>query len=99
MDDFAGADAKHHVVGIVIVPAQEMDVIGRDQPDAEIFRDPRQHCVAPSLFFDPVIVHLDEEILRAQDVTIFRGSLLRLFDVIGLNRGIHFAGKTAAKAD
>ena len=83
----------------MIVPAQEMNVIRCDQTDAEIFRDLWQHTVALMLLFDSVIVHFDEEIFRAENVAIFRGGLLRLLNVVPLNRRIHFARETPAEAD
>ena len=76
-----------------------MDVVRRDQTDAEIFRELRQHRVALALFFHPVIVQLDEEIFRAQDVAILRCGLSCLADVIRLDRRIDFARQATAQAD
>ena len=96
---FAGADAKHDVMRVVIAPAQKMNVVRRDQTDAEVFRDFRQHAIALALLFHAVVVQLHEEIFRAENVAIFGRGLFGDVDLVRLNRGIHFAGETTAQAD
>jgi len=95
----AGADAKHHVVRVVIAPAQKMDVIRRNQTETELFRQLRQDPVAFVLLFHAVVVQFQEEILRAEDVAILSRGLFRLVDVVRLNGGINFAGQTSAQSD
>src|SRR6266404_9093948 len=76
-----------------------MNVVRGNQADAEIFRDLRQHRVAPLLFLQSVIVQLDEEILCAKDVTVLRRGRGGLLNIVGLNGGVHFARQAAAQAD
>src|SRR5215472_5027396 len=97
LDPFAGADAKHHVMRVVVVAMQKMDVVRRDETEAEIFCDLWQDPVALSLHLDPMIMHLDEEILGAENVAIFRRRLLRLLDIVCLNRGVYFTGQTTTE--
>jgi hypothetical protein len=80
----------------MIVASQKMDVVRRDQSDAEIFCDLRQHPIALALFFHPVIVQLHEEIFRAQNVAILGRGLFRFLDIVRLNRRIDFARETTA---
>ena len=96
---FPGADAKHHVMRVMIVAAQEMNIVRRDQTDTEVLGDFRQHRVAPFLLLHPVIVELDEEILRAEDVAILRCGLGRLLNVVRLDGGVHFPSQTSTQAD
>ena len=96
---FAGADAKHHVVRLVIGSPQKMHVVRGDQADPQIFRELRQHTIASVLFLDSVIVQLDEEIFRAENVAILSRGLFRMVELVRLNRGIDFAGETTAQAD
>ena len=96
---FAGADAKHHVMGVVIAPLQKMHVVRRDQADSEILREFGQAGVASMLLLHPVIVHFDEEIFPAENVAIFCRGRGGDVDFVGLQRGIHFAGEATAQAD
>ena len=70
----------------MIVTTQKMDVVRRGQAEAKVFRNRWKHRVAPPLLVHPVIVQLDEKIFGAQNVTVFGGGLLRLVDVVRLNR-------------
>ena len=70
----------------VIAPIEKMDVVRRDQSEPEILRQVRQHAIAFVLRFHAVIVQLEEEIFRAEDVAKFRRALFRLLEVVCLNR-------------
>ena len=83
----------------MIVAPQKMHVVRRDQPNTELFRDLRQHSIALVLFFHPVVVQFHEEIFRAENVAILGRRLLRLVDVIRLDRRIDFAREAAAEPD
>ena len=83
----------------MIVASQKMDIVRRDQADAEVFRDLRQHAIALALFFHPVIVQFHEEIFGAQDVAILGRGLLGSLDVVRLNRRIDFPRETTAQPD
>jgi hypothetical protein len=76
-----------------------MHIVRGDQPEAQVFRDLRQHPVALVLFFHPVVVQFDEEILRAQNVAIFGRCLLCLLDVVRLECRIDFTRETPAEPD
>ncbi len=54
---------------------EKMHVVRRDQSEPKFLRDRRQDAVAFSLRLDAVIVHLEEEILRSEDVAKSRCAL------------------------
>ena len=76
-----------------------MNVVRGDEPEAKVLRDLRQDPVALALFLDAVVVQLDEEIFRAENVPIFGGGLLCLVDIVRLNRRVYFARETAAQSN
>src|SRR5581483_11059729 len=78
---------------------EEMHVVRRDQSDAQLFRDLRQMTITEALFFEAVIVQLDEEIFGAENVAIFRRALRGDVDLVRLQRAIHFARQTTAQPD
>ncbi len=81
----------------MIAPAQKMNIVCRDQSDANVPRNLRQRCHAFALFFHPVIVQFDEKIFRAENVAVFGRALFRLLDVVRLNGGIDFTREAAAQ--
>src|SRR5205809_852066 len=91
------ADAKHHVVCVVVAPSQEMDIVCGDQADAEVLGDFWQNAIALPLLFHPMVMHLHEEIFRSKDVAILSRALFGNVDLVRLNRGVHFAGQTTAE--
>jgi hypothetical protein len=79
---FTCADAKHYVVRFVIAPAEKMHVIRRYQANAQVARHVHKCCVAFLLLLHPVIVQLQKEIFRAEDISIFGGALFCFLDVV-----------------
>ena len=55
-----------------------------------------KHLVAFVLRFDAVVVHLEKEIFRAENVAKLRRALARLRHVVGLDRHIDLALETRA---
>jgi len=51
------------------------------------------------LRFHPVVVHFDEELIRSKNVAIFGRALVRLLDVICLNRAVDFARETTTQSN
>ena len=96
---FAGTDAQHHVVRVVIASAQKMNVIRGNESDADVPSNRRQDTIAQALLFHAMIVHFHEKILRAENVAVFGGALFRLLQIVRPNRSIDFARKAAAQPD
>ena len=70
---------------LVMFALQKVNVIRRHQPETELPRQLRQRAVAFPLLRHPMIVQLNEKILRAKDVAIIvDAACLRLREIIGL---------------
>ena len=74
----AGADAQQDVVRVRVGVAQVVHVVGADQRQLQIARDRREAAVDEPLLLDAVPLHLEEEVVRAEDVAIGRRRLDRL---------------------
>ncbi len=99
MHHLAGADADHYVVRLVVAALEKMDVVGSDQTEPEFLRELRQHGVALLLHLDPVVVHLEEKIVRTEDVAKFSRALPRLREIVRLDRHVDLAFEAAAQPD
>ncbi len=64
----ARADAKQDVVGLVVLAAQVVRVVGRDQGQAGAAVQPVETLVDPPLLIDAVVHDLEEEAVRAEDL-------------------------------
>ena len=89
-----------HVVRLVMLALEEMHVVGRHQPEPEILRHPRQHPVHLELRLDPVIVHLEEKVLRPEDVAVLSPPAPCAFgNLFRHDRLRHLSLETAAQPD
>ena len=84
VDGLAGPDAEQDVVRLVIALLQVMHVVGADERQVEIARERQRAPVDDLLLLDALVLHLEEEIVRAENVAqppgrIERGT--RLFDL------------------
>ncbi len=73
-----GADAEQDVVRVGVRRLQIVHVVGADHRQPEILCDRRQAAVHEPLLFDAVPLHLEEEVVRAEDVAIRRRRFYRL---------------------
>ncbi len=76
-----------------------MDIVRDDQGKAEIPGDGLKTDVDGSLFVDPLILHFQEEMIRAQDVAVRGGRRDRLLLLLGPNPGCHLSFQTTAEAN
>jgi len=83
----------------VIAAPEEVNVVGRDQTEPEFAGEFWQMRIALLLLGHSVIVQLDEKISRPENVAIFRGHILRFFNVAGLKSAVDLTGETTAQAD
>ena len=95
----AGADAEQHVVGLVVLAAEVVRVVGGHEGQARLSVEPVESLVHPPLLLDPVVHHLQEEPLAAEDVAqdahrLQRGRLLAGADVLR-----HLAREAAGEPD
>ena len=73
-----GADAEQDVVGDRIALVQVVAVVGDHQPQAELLRHPPQDLVGGALLRDAVVLELEEEVLRTEDLGVLAGPGLGL---------------------
>ena len=96
---FPGADADHDVVRFVMAALEKMHIVRRDQPEPKLARDRGQGAVAFPLRLEAVIVQLEEEIFRAEDVAISRRAGPRFVELIGLDGHVDLALEAGAHPD
>ncbi len=95
----AGADADHDVVRFVMAALEKMDIVRRHQPEPKLVPDGRQDGIAFPLRFEAVIVQLEKEIFRPQNVAKGRRAGSRFVELIGLDRHVDLALETGAHPD
>ena len=94
-----GADANHHVMRLVVAALEKVDVVRGDETEAELLSEARQHLVTLLLHLDAVIVHLEEKILRAENVAEPGDALPRLGEIVRLDRHVDLALEASAQSD
>ncbi len=68
VDRLAGADAEQDVVRLVVALPQVVHVVGRDERESEIAGERDDAAVDDLLLLDTLVLHLEEEVVLAQDV-------------------------------
>ena len=84
---------------LVIALLQVMHVVGADERQVEIARERQQPLVDDLLLLDALVLHLEEEVVRAENIAQPPGRIecgTRLFD---LQRAGNFPFQAAAEAD
>src|SRR5204862_2477678 len=87
------------VVRLMIAAPEEKNVVGRNQTESEFASEFRQMRIALLLLGHAVVVQLHEKISRPENVAIFRGQILRFFNIVGLQSAVDLTGETTAQAD
>ena len=82
LDGLAGLYAQHHILGMRVVFAEVVAVIGRDHRQAEFLFQPEQVGVNAMLLLQALILDLEKEIVFAEDVAIGRRRISRRLVVI-----------------
>ena len=85
--------------GLIVRVLQVVDVVGDDQIQIEVLRDRLQPDVDDPLIVDALILHLEEEVVRPEDVAIGGRRVQRLLLLLGTNAGGHLPFQAAAQAD
>ena len=76
---FRGLDAEQKVVRFRVFLTDIVAVVGRDQRDAGLLREPKETAVHGLLFRIAVVLQLQEIVVRAEDVPVFESGRLRFF--------------------
>jgi hypothetical protein len=98
-EQLAGADADHHVVRLVILAIQEMDVVGRHRLQSELLPELQQARHHVELLLESVIVDFDVGVLLAEDLRQLRHRLAGLVEITGEQPFVDRAGDAAGQAD
>ena len=64
----ARADAQQHVVRLGLLGVDVVEVVGDDERQADLGRQAQQLLVEPALLGEAVVLELEEEAVRAEDV-------------------------------
>src|SRR5687768_58913 len=79
----AFADAGQDVVRLGLVGSEVVDVLGGDERDAGLLRELDEVAVARLLFVElGVVLDLEEEVSRSEDVDVLAGDLLGLAELV-----------------
>ena len=98
-DVLAGPDAQQHVVRAIVPLPQVVHVVRADQRQPEVGGDRRQAAVDHQLVVDALVLHLQEESVRAQDVPKRRRGLAGLPRPVATEVGGHLSLEATAEPD
>ena len=95
----AGLHAQQHLVGAGVLGARVVQVVGRDERDRQVLREPDEVLLGPALDLDAVVHELAVEVVRAEDVAELPGRALGLLVLAHAQVGLDLAGRAARRAD
>ncbi len=95
----AGADADQRIVRRVVRLVEKVHVVRRDQPESELPGQRGQHPVAFDLLLNSVIMELNIEVFRPENIAVGPREFLRLGQIVLDDRGVDFALEAAAQPD
>jgi len=98
-DVLARADAQQDVVRVLIGVLEVVHVIGGHQRQPEFSCDGQQAGVDDALLFDALVLHLEKEVLRSQDVAIACRCVHRLARLVCADTRRHLTLETTAEPD
>ena len=95
----AGPDAEQDVVGLRLGLVDVVEVVGHDQRQAGLGREPDELLVEPALLRQPVILELEEEPVATEDVAVLAGQVPGELPVVELERPRDLATEAGRQAD
>ncbi len=95
----ARADAQQHVVRVVLLPADVVQVVGDDEIEPDFGGEAEQLGVQGPLVGQAVVLQLEEEAIFAEDLAVHAGGLARQVPVVDFERLGHLAAETGREAD
>ena len=99
VDALAGADAQQDVVWLEIGVLEVVDVVRHDERQPEIPGNRLEADVDDALLVDALILHLQEEVPRTENVPIRGGGIDRLLLLFRPDSGRDLSLQTAAQSD
>ena len=91
--------AQHHVVGVRVLAAQVMRVVGRHQRNIQFLFQFKERLVNPLFFLEALVLNLQVKVALAEDVLVLLGHAARLFVAPGQQLLAQFPGQAARQAD
>ena len=98
-DHGAGADADHHIVGLVVGAVEEMDIVGGDDGELELPRKFDELGHHGELRFEAVVVEFHEGVFLSEDVAEFGEGFERLAGLAFEQPFVDRTGDAAGQAD
>jgi hypothetical protein len=99
VDRLAGADAEQNVVRLRVALPQVVHVVGRHERQVELFGQWHEAAVDDQLLLDPLILHLEEEVVLPHDVAEPRGRFERRPGLLDLECARDFTLQATAQRD
>ena len=99
VDRLAGTDAEEDVVRLGVPLPQVVDVVGRDERQPEVAGERDDAAIDDFLFLDALVLHLEEEVVLAQDVAQPARGFERRPRLLDLEGARHLAFQAAAEPD
>ena len=99
LDRLAGLDAQHHVLGVGVVFAEIVAVVGRDHRQAEVFFQAKQVGVDAMLLLQALVLNLEKEVVRTENVAVGGRRVPRRVVLLFHQALGHFAFEAARKSD
>ena len=95
----AGPDAEQDVMGLGLVLADVVQVIGHDQGQPDLRRQAQELTVEPGLLGEAVVLELQEEAVLAEDLAVAAGDRAGQLPVVDLERLGDLAAQAGDQAD
>ena len=99
LDGLAGLNADQHLVGEMIVPAEEMAIVGPHQRQIQVPGDFQEPPVDLFLLRNPLVLDLQEKIPATEDLEVRLGGPLGTVSVIPQEAGGDLPSQTGGSAD
>ena len=98
-DVLAGADAQQDVMRTAILLPEVVHVVGADEGQVEVAGHRQQPGVHDALLVDALVLHLQEEVARPEDVPEGRGGLAGPVRLLGAESRRHLPLQATAETD
>ena len=99
VDGLSGLDAQQHIVGLSVLPAQIVGVVGADHGDAGLLVDAQHPLVHRPLVRNTVVLELQIKSFRSKQLRKLQGTALCVFILAVAQPPRDLAGETRAEGN
>ena len=99
VDVVAGPDAEQDVVGVGLDLVDVVEVVRHDERQARLRGEPQELLVEHLLLGHAVVLELEEEVARAEDLAVLAGDVASEVPVVDLERPRDLAAEAGAQPD